>query len=248
MFSAIFKSIFKRRDVSILLAFSLLPLVTPFFMGNQNIDTMATSGFTSNLFSFLVGALDTQYKLIIPTLIIAFIVSSVFRDEIDNGIMFLYKDINRNHIFKAKMKGLFLLYFIYFALSLFVGVVTYYAILIPKYNLQMKILPSHSLEFENNLLVLLTTIALNLITISLIAWIAISKKTLVAVLYGVLFTLLSMIAPMLKTFRYVYPNSYAELIKELSFGKSFLIATILSIVYFSILYLLAKNKFKKIEF
>ncbi|WP_423216186.1 hypothetical protein [Streptococcus equinus] len=248
MFSAIFKSIFKRRDVSILLAFSLLPLVTPFFMANQNIDTMSTDGFTSSLFSFIVGALDTQYKLIIPTLIIAFIVSSVFRDEIDNGIMFLYKDINRNRIFKAKMNGLFLLYVIYLALSSFVGIITYYAVLIPKYGLQIRIMPSSMLDFEKNLIVLLTTIALNLITISLIAWIAICKKTLVAALYGVLFTLLSMVAPMLKTFRYVYPNSYAELIKELSFGKAFFIAAILSIVYLEITYLLAKNKFKKIEF
>lgn len=248
MFLAIFKSIFKRRDVGILLGFSLLPLVTPFFMGNQNIDTMSTDGFTSNLFSFLVGALDTQYKLIIPTLIMAFIVSSVFRDEIDNGIMFLYKDINRGHIFKAKMNGLFLLYGIYLVLSSFVGVVTYYVILIPKYDLQIRIIPSSTLDFEKDLIVLLTTITLNLITISLIAWIAISKKTLVAVLYGTLFTLLSMIAPMLKTFRYVYPNSYAELVKELSFGRTFMIATILSIVYFSILYLLAKRKFKRIEF
>lgn len=248
MFLAIFKSIFKRRDVGILFGFSLLPLVTPFFMGNQNIDTMATNGFTSSLFSFLVGALDTQYKLIIPTLVIAFIVSSIFRDEIETGIMFLYKDINRSYIFKAKMNGLFLLYFLYLVLSLIIGVVTYYVVLIPKYNLPIRLLPAGSLSFEKDLMVLLTTIALNLITITLIAWIAISKKTLVAVLYGTLFTLLSMIAPMLKSFRYVYPNSYAELIKTLSFGKAFLIAAILSIVYFSMTYLLAKNKFKKIEF
>ncbi|SES14945.1 hypothetical protein [Streptococcus gallolyticus] len=246
MFLAIFKSIFKRRDVGILLGFSLLPLITPFLMGNQDIDTMANSGFTSNLLSFTSGALDTQFKLIIPTLILGFIVSSVFRDEIDSGIMFLYKDISKTKIFKAKMRGLFLLYIIYLLMSVLMSMITYYVILIPHFGLKARLISG--LEIGASVLMLLATIFLNLITISLFAYISIKKKTLVSVLSGVLFTLVSMIAPMLSSLKYLFPNSYSELLNQFNFVTALVIMVILFVVYFFTTYVLAKMRFKKLEF
>lgn len=248
MFLAIFKSIFKRRDVGILLGFSLLPLITPFLMGNQDIDTMANSGFTSNLLSFTSGALDTQFKLIIPTLILGFIVSSVFRDEIDNGIMFLYKDISKTKIFKAKMRGLFLLYTIYLLISVLISIITYYIILVPHFGLKAKLLSGSCTEIEASVLMFLATILLNLITISLFACVSIKKKTLVSVLSGVLFTLVSMIAPMLSSLKYLFPNSYSELLNQFNFVTALAIMVILFVVYFFTTYVLAKMRFKKLEF
>lgn len=248
MFSAIFTSTIKRRDVALLMCFSILPLLTPFLMGNQDFETMSKSDFTSSLLSFMSGALDTQYKLIIPTLIMGFIVSSVFRDEIDTGIMFLYKDIKRKDIFNLKLKSLCLVYIGYFILSLLASVLAYYGLVVPKWQLNPSLFPKDLLSVEQGILSILSTVLLNIITIYVVSLVSIKYKTLAAVLSGVFLTLLAMIAPMLSFMKYVFPNGYLDLRDENTFLVSLFSILGLSFAYLSVTYLLAKHRFENIEF
>lgn len=248
MFIAILESILKRRDVGILMGFSILPMLTPFFMGNEDIDTMSNSDFTSNLLSFVSGALDTQYKLIIPTLIMGFIINSIFRSEIDSGRMFLYKDINKNRIFNVKIFGLIATYGLYFLLSFVLSVVTYFAFIVPKWHLSIHIIPSNIGEVQEVVLTMFTTVILNLITIMLVSMTSINGRAITSVLYGVLFTLLSMIAPMLPKLRYFLPNGYIKLLGNMHFNVVFAESLLVSFIYLFSFYTLSKIRFRKVEF
>ena len=129
-----------------------------------------------------------------------------------------------------------------------ISIITYYIILIPHFGMCARLVSSSWLEIKSSALMLLATIFLNLITISLFACISIKKKTLVSVLSGVLFTLISMIAPMLSSLKYLFPNSYSELLNQFNFVTALIIMVILFVIYFLTPYLLAKLRFKKLEF
>ena len=85
--ATVFRSILKRRDTKIFLSFCLLPILVPFLAGNlEGLNT----DYTNSFLSFLDITLLTQYRLTIPVLIFSILIASVFRDEIDSKIMFLY--------------------------------------------------------------------------------------------------------------------------------------------------------------
>ena len=87
LFKAIFKSVFNRRDVKIFLIFILLPLLVPLL--TEFMDGTST-GLAGNFSEFLATTISTQYRLILPNLLFSLVISSVFKDEIDSGILFLY--------------------------------------------------------------------------------------------------------------------------------------------------------------
>lgn len=242
LFSSVFVSVFKRRDVNILLAFMILPILTPSLTGlaegqsNQNV--------YGSLFSFFGAAIETQYQLVLPALIIGFIVSSVFRNEISSGIMFLYKDIKRSSIFNAKLFSLFAVYGIYWLGTFTATLGTYLVYVVPRNGFQ--ILPNAAAG--QLILQIITISALHLILITLIAMVSIKKSTLVSVLAGVFFMLVAQVAPLLNGFRYVFPNTYPRLLDQLSFSTALIISMSISLLYFGLNYLSARKFFNKIEY
>ncbi|MGT2785785.1 hypothetical protein [Streptococcus merionis] len=246
LISPIFHSVFKRRDVAILLAFSILPLLTPAF--SKDIQGASQAGeFLSSAMAFFDASIETQYQLILPSLILGLIVSSVFHDEINSGILFLYKDLKRSSIFNAKLLSLFGIYGLYFGATFLTSLLIYYLYIIPSHGIDAHFLPVTGTS-SAIFLRLLATVAIHLILISLIAAVSIKKGTLQAVLYGVLFNLTAMIAPLLNGFRYTFPNTYPNLIGKMSFGTALMISLGLSILYLAIAYFSARRNFNKMEF
>ncbi|MBM7643357.1 hypothetical protein [Streptococcus loxodontisalivarius] len=243
LFSSVFTSVFKRRDVKILLAFSLLPLILPGLSGVMDAQ-MSDSG-TNSLFSFLLSMLELQYLLILPSLMIGLIVSSVFRDEISSGILFLYKDIKRSKIVNVKLLSLFAVYAIYALATSLVALVTYFFYIVPQYGFHL--LPSKGVG--SSFLYLITIAGNHLILIVLTAALSIKRSTLVAVLAGILYNLFAMTAPMLNGIRYLFPNSYpTKLVSSMPFGLLLIISLGLTLLYIGLGYLSARKNFNKIEF
>ncbi|HFI0327192.1 TPA: hypothetical protein ACGO3U_002042 [Streptococcus suis] len=181
LFPSVFQSVFKRRDVNILLAFAFLPLLVSSLAG---IGAQINTDVASSWLSFIVSALELQFQLVLPALIMGFIASSVFRDEIGSGILFLYKDIKKSSILHAKLLSLFAVYLIYFLGTVLIASLTYVVTIAPRYGFHW--LPAHQATYS--LLYILTMIGLNLILISLVAAVSIKRTTLLAVLTGVLFS------------------------------------------------------------
>lgn len=243
--TAVFQSILKRRDTKIFLSFCLLPILVPFLAGNM--EGMNTD-YTKSFLSFFDITLLTQYRLTIPILIFSILISSVFRDEIDSKMMFLYKDIKRSKIFNAKMIGLALIYLIYLFGTFFATLITYYGIMLPRFGVSSNFLPSTSMLSDKSILTILSAILLNVITIVIVAMISIRSKTLVAVLAGIFFTLFAITAPLLTGVKYVIPSTYANTLQAGEFITSLVMIIGLSCIYFLPSYFIARNNFEKVEF
>lgn len=81
---SIFHSIFSRREVKIFLAFSFLPMLVPIL---SDVMDGINADLSNNFLSFLDSAITTQPRLILPTLLFSLIISSVFKEEIESGII-----------------------------------------------------------------------------------------------------------------------------------------------------------------
>ncbi|HFH9838269.1 TPA: hypothetical protein ACGOON_001650 [Streptococcus suis] len=242
LFPSVFQSVFKRRDVNILLAFAFLPLLVSSLAG---IGAQINTDVASSWLSFIVSALELQFQLVLPALIMGFIVSSVFRDEIGSGILFLYKDIKKSSILHAKLLSLFAVYVIYFLGTVLIASLTYVLTIAPRYGFHW--LPAHQATYS--LLYILTMIGLNLILISLVAAVSIKRTTLLAVLTGVLFNLFAQVGPLLYGFRYAFPPTYAtKLAGQFPFGLALAISLGLILLYFGLAYRSARKNFEKIEY
>ncbi|WP_105113687.1 hypothetical protein [Streptococcus suis] len=242
LFPSVFQSVFKRRDVNILLAFAFLPLLVTSLAG---IGAQINTDVASSWLSFIVSALELQFQLVLPALIMGFIVSSVFRDEIGSGILFLYKDIKKSSILHAKLLSLFAVYLIYFLGTVLIASLTYVVTIAPRYGFHW--LPAHQATYS--LLYILTMIGLNLILISLVVAVSIKRTTLLAVLTGVLFNLFAQVGPLLNGFRYAFPPTYAtKLAGQFPFGLALAISLGLLLLYFGLAYRSARKNFEKIEY
>ena len=244
LFKSVFKSVFKRKDVNIFLTFAFLPGLVPllsWFMEGMN------SEYTGNFLSFLESAVSTQYRFVLPILLFSLVVSSVFKDEIDSGIMFLYKDINRKKIFNAKLLSLVVVYSIFLGLTIFTSLVSYYGFMLPKGEVSSNFIANQSSATIKSLFTLISTINLNLITITLVVMVSITSKTIKSVLAGVFFSLAASVSPMLIGIQYLFPNGYIHFIQS-NWVLSYMAAVVISIIYFVIFYVRGMHKFKNVEF
>lgn len=243
LFKSVFKSVFKRKDVNIFLTFAFLPVLVPLLSGFME---GMSSEYTGNFFSFLESAVSTQYRFVLPILLFSLVVSSVFKDEIDSGIMFLYKDINRKKIFNAKLLSLVVVYSIFLGLTIFTSLVSYYGFMLPKGEVSNFIANQSSATIKS-LFTLISTINLNLITIALVVMVSITSKTIKSVLAGVFFSLAASVSPMLIGIQYLFPNGYIHFIQS-NWVLSYMAAVVISIIYFVIFYVRGMHKFKNVEF
>ena len=206
-----------------------------------------SSEYTGNFLSFLESAVSTQYRFVLPILLFSLVVSSVFKDEIDSGIMFLYKDINRKKIFNAKLLSLVVVYSIFWGLTIFTSLVSYYGFMLPKGEVSSNFIANQSSATIKSLFTLISTINLNLITIALVVMVSITSKTIKSVLAGVFFSLAASVSPMLIGIQYLFPNGYIHFI-QINWVLSYMAAVVLSIIYFVIFYVRGMHKFKNVEF
>ena len=244
LFKSVFKSVFKRKDVNIFLTFAFLPILVPLLSGFME---GMSSEYTGSCISFLESAVSTQYRFVLPVLLFSLVISSVFKDEIDSGIMFLYKDINRKKIFNAKLLSLVVVYSIFLGLTIFMSLVSYYGFMLPKGEVSANFISNQSSATIKSLFTLISTINLNLITIALVVMVSITSKTIKSVLAGVFFSLAASVSPMLIGILYLFPNGYIHFIRS-NWILAYMAAVVISIIYFVIFYVRGMHKFKNVEF
>ncbi len=108
IFPAIFRTIWKRKETQIYLLFTLFPfiyLVTSFIEGSNFMQIHASEGSVS-LVAFTNMMMSSVDSFILPSLTLYFLAISVFRKEVDEHTLFLYRDLGRKQIFWSKYLGL----------------------------------------------------------------------------------------------------------------------------------------------
>lgn len=129
IFSAVFESVWKRKETKIFLAFSLYPLIylVASFFGESNFMQIANADRSKVAYiDFADMILNSMDMMILPTLALYFLTISVFRRETDDHTMFLYKDINRKDIYLSKYFSLLLVLLVYFFLFFVSSLVVHY--------------------------------------------------------------------------------------------------------------------------
>ncbi|MDY4761740.1 hypothetical protein [Streptococcus thoraltensis] len=129
LFSAIFDSIWKRKETKIYLTFacfSLIYLVASFFGDSNFYQIKMEEGFKLSFIGFWMLLFDSIDTLILPTLALFFLTVSVFKREVDDHTLFLYKDINRKQIFWAKYLSLIAIILIFLGISFVVSLGVFY--------------------------------------------------------------------------------------------------------------------------
>ena len=85
----IFRTIWLRPETKFLFAFSLLPLVVPLLTNSPDMEVFYVAGDNASFSFFVSIVFQSQFKLVLPTLIFSYMIYSTFRDEFNSGIMFL---------------------------------------------------------------------------------------------------------------------------------------------------------------
>lgn len=241
MFKPIFTTIFRRKEITIFLAFSSLPLLLALAAG-AGVALTFDKTLMSNAFSYLVAMLEFQANLFLPMLIFAFVITSVFREDIDTGRLFLFKDLPKNKVFTAKIVGLYAVYAVYVGLTILFSLMAYFLFfgggaLLPQ-----------GVEIQIQFLKLLVVLGLHLTTITAIAYISLHKKTLFAVLLGLFIYMFILIMPVWFGLQLLAPGYYVQQVSAGNILVPSLMTLGLLLVYILPVYLLAAKSFRNIQF
>lgn len=123
LFSAVLTSVWKRRETKIFLAFAGYPLiyfVASFFGSSNFMQIQVAEGVKIGYLDFADMMFNSLDAMILPTIALYFLTISVFKREVVDHTLFLYKDLNRRSIFLAKLLSLLVVLLTY--LGLFIGV------------------------------------------------------------------------------------------------------------------------------
>lgn len=241
MFKPIFTTIFKRRDVYIYLAFASLPLLMA-LASAAGVSLQMDQSVMQSFLAYWLGMLDLQTNIVLPILIFSFVIASAFREDIDTGRLFLYKDLPKGRIFRAKIMSLYATYGLSLIITLVTSALSYVIFL------GGGALLTTGLDLLEKFLQLLTTVGLHLTTITAIAYVSIKKKTLVAVLTGLFIYLFQITMPVWFGLQLLAPGYYVQ---KLTAGNAVLTTGIvlgLIVLYVLPLYVLAAKSFRKIQF
>ena len=129
MLGAVFQSVWKLRETKILLLFALYPtlyLIGSFFGESNFMQISVEPGHELSYLSFLGMMLLSVDGFILPTLAMSYLTITVFRKEVDQHTLFLYKDIKRERVFVAKYLSLLAIVALYFLLFALIALAIYY--------------------------------------------------------------------------------------------------------------------------
>ena len=95
----VFHNTLRKKEVWVYLAFTLLPLLVFVTELTDTKFLRLTGDFSEmNFLDFYGTTLGIIDGMILPVIVIAYIASTMFYGEINKGILFLYKDINRKKV------------------------------------------------------------------------------------------------------------------------------------------------------
>ncbi|MCU9534100.1 hypothetical protein [Streptococcus sp. CSL10205-OR2] len=253
IFSAVFESVWKRKETKLFLAFSLYPLIyfVASFFGQSNFMQIANAdGIKVGYLDFADMMMNSMDMLILPTLALYFLTISVFRRETDDHTMFLYKDINRKNIYLSKYFSLIIILVIYFALFFLSSLLVHYT--------RVAHLDFGTTRFMSDTLYYTLLELLGLFTVFLKGIVSISVASLVSLRFGtgatmttaIVFTIVMMIMPMIGgPMAMLFPSGYKQFIETVpDMWIGFVGSLVITLLYAVLGSVFSLKKFKHLEF
>lgn len=243
------KLLLNKREAKLALSFSLFPtLLIIVDLFSTNFMKLSAPDGSLSFLEFLSAVLLTQYQTGLPLIAFVYLSGSLFREEIGSGILYLYKDISKQVILNAKWSAMFIFQILYLSLTFVTSIFTYYSYLVHKTYTSGFFFPN---RLEDTKYAVISIVGTTLIFFTCLMVANLASVVLTSgfiMLVGIMFALISFIAPSLTFLRYLFPNGYVNIFNSLGFNLSLLIQITLSILYFLILYCSASYLFKRVEY
>ncbi|MCU0082691.1 hypothetical protein [Streptococcus danieliae] len=244
-----FKALIQKKEARIILAFSLFPLILlPVSLFDTNFMQLTASGGGISFVEFFSAVLVTQNGLFLPTLVFIYLAIQLFREEINQGILYLYKDRQRKTILNAKLGSLILLQLVYMGLTFISSLITYYFHLTQQGVASGDFLTPVLPDLQEAILNSLGVGGMLFLSILLASALSIRLSSGFTMLMSTLFSLLSYIAPLLNRLRYLFPNGYVTLLDDLSFISCLLLTLLVTLLYASLFYSSSLHFYKRTEY
>lgn len=244
-----FKALLKKKESKIALAFSIFPmlLIVVSLFNTTFMQLSAPVGSLSFL-EFFGAVLSTQYQMTLPLIVFIYISSTIFRDEITSGIMYLYKDIRKQVILNAKIGSIFLLQMLYITITFFTSLFTYYVYLVNEPYTSGKFFPTKNEDLQYALVGIFGIVFIFLLCSMVANLASIILTNGFTMLVGIIFALVSFIAPSLPSLRYLFPNGYVNVLEGLSFNRSVLLLILIFVIYYTVLYIISLRLYNRLEY
>lgn len=244
-----FKTLLQKKEALIVLGFSLFPLLLfPVSLFDTKFMQFSASDGGISLLEFFGAVLVTQHGLFLPLLVFIYLSIQLFREEINQGILYLYKDRKRRTLLNAKLGSLMLLQILYTGLIFVSSLITYYFHLVHRPDASGDFFPINLPSLQDTLLTSLGIISMTTLTILLASALSIRLSSGLTMLIATLFTLISYIAPLLTSLRYLFPNGYVTLLDQLGFIPCLLLLLLVALIYASIFYSSSLHVYKRTEY
>lgn len=254
IFPAVFESVWKRKETKIFLLFAFYPLlyfIGPFFGSSNFMKIIVEPGHKLGYLSFLGMMFMSIDSFVLPTLALYFLTLSVFKKEIDERVMFIYKDLDRKKVFFSKYFSILIVVFTFFVLLILVTLGVYYG-RVARMDIGLDTFFDNSWEETLYSLSVIFSLLLKIIfSLTLASCFGLFLKyggtMLLALLSSILFLITGVIGG---PFGMLFPNGYTGLLENGTTGTvfSFLCPLLLTILYSIILTKIASKKFINTEF
>ena len=251
---AIFTSVWKRKETKIYLLFVLFPVIflLASFFGKSNFMQISVIGDNRvSGIAFLDMMISSADSFILPTLAIYFLTISVFRREIDDHTMFLYRDLSRKNIFFSKYLSLLSILVLFYILFTCVSTTIYFTRVV-----QFPF--ASNTFFDNDLSITLSTLEdifgiflKDIFSVTVASVLCLYLKTGSTIVVAIILTFASMMTSMIGGgIAMLFPNGYNRLLNDdiLSTPQAFLGALGITLVYAFILLIIGSKKFQNLEF
>ena len=254
LFPAIFESIWSRKETAIFLLFAIYPLlylIGSFFGSSNFMQITIVSGHELSYLSFLGMMLYSVDSFILVILALYFLVLSVFQRELDEKILFLYKDLNKKAIFWSKYLSLLVLVCLFFIIFALISLSVYYGRVIHMdigANLFLDKTTEETIYSLSALFSLILKMIFSL-TVATVAGLYLKKGAtiLIAIVLAIVMTIASTVGGIFGLF---FPNGYVAFVENGSQGivLSFIGPILLSLFYIFLLTRLGIKRFACQEF
>ena len=254
IFPAVFRTIWKRKETQIYLLFTLFPfiyLVTSFIEGSNFMQIHAGEGYMVSLVAFMNMMVSSADSFILPSLTLYFLAISVFRKEVDEHTMFLYRDLGRKQIFWSKYLGLLATIVIFYGLFFVTSAFVHYVRVIHLPFGSPAIFEASLAESLSNVFCIVAYLLKDILSISLATALCLYLKNITTMIIGFLVTITMMILAVVGgPVAMIFPTSYMPLANEglTGAGLAYLGAIGVTIVYVLVFTKIAAKKFKNLEF
>lgn len=254
LFPAVLISTWKRKEVTIFLLFALYPLVyfVASYFGKSNfMQIIPNTGDKLGFITFLFLMMGTVNSLILPTLALYFLTISVFKKEIENHTLFLYKDLDRSQIFRAKFLSLVAVVSVYYFIFSVVTALVHYTRVIHQPFGTPDLFDGTSIQVLSTIFGILTFYLQDLISIALATVVCLYWRSGTTLVFAVMMTITMLLTPLLGgPIGMLFPGGYIALSESgvVGLAQSLLGALGVTLLYSMIFLKIGLSRFKKLEF